>query len=233
MYFCLGYLFPVLVSDNQILFMLTEAGKNIAPFFGILFLIPAISSIFLRNKRSKLITQQKTIESLKSITWHDFEILVGEAFRRKGYTVVENMVGGADGGIDLLLKKDNATHIVQCKQWRKSKIGVAVVREMFGVLKASSADSVFVVGSGYFTKEAIAFAADLPITLIDGKELLSIIDAVRDSKNVSPVAPTTAVKQCPKCNSNLVKRVAQKGAYAGNEFIGCSSFPRCRYTANL
>lgn len=89
------------------------------------------------------------------------------------------MTCGADGGIDLLLSKDGEHHIVQCKQWRNSKVGVAVVREMFGVLKASSAKTVYIVSSGHFTKEAIAFAAVQPITLINGDELLSSICEVQ------------------------------------------------------
>ncbi len=36
--------------------------------------------------------------------------------------------------------------------------------------------------------------------------------------------------QCPKCGSELVVRVAKKGPNAGNEFLACSRFPKCRYT---
>ncbi len=234
-YLCLSYVFPALASDNPFLSMLTQAGKNIAPIFWGLFLIPAIASIFMRNKRAKLLAQQKSIDTLKALSWQEFEILVGEAFRRKGYSVAENMAEGADGGIDLLLKKEGETHIVQCKQWRKSKIGVAVVREMFGVLKASSAKSVFVVCSGDYTKEAVAFAANLPVQLVDGNELLSIIKDVHvgDAQSYTipePVTPSSAANKCPKCHSDLVSRVAKRGPNAGNKFFGCSSFPKCRYT---
>lgn len=38
---------------------------------------------------------------------------------------------------------------------------------------------------------------------------------------------------CPRCSSSLVLRVAKKGVYAGNEFYGCSSYPRCRFTRNI
>lgn len=38
-------------------------------------------------------------------------------------------------------------------------------------------------------------------------------------------------KLCKKCGSNMVKRVAKKGPNAGNEFWGCSAFPKCRATA--
>lgn len=38
---------------------------------------------------------------------------------------------------------------------------------------------------------------------------------------------------CPKCGSKLVLRTATKGENAGNQFYGCSSFPKCRYIKNV
>jgi len=209
--------------------MLTEAGKNIAPFFGSLFLIPAIASIFMRKKKQKLLAQQKSIDTLKALSWQEFEMLVGEAFRRKGFAVIENMTGGADGGIDLLLKRDDKTHIVQCKHWRSKKIGVSIVREMFGIKEATNAKSVFIVASGTFTKDAIAFARGLPIELIGGHDLLNLIADVQSNRNESAASSNEVTHHCPKCSSKLVKRIAKQGAHKGNEFLGCSSFPKCRY----
>lgn len=34
---------------------------------------------------------------------------------------------------------------------------------------------------------------------------------------------------CPRCGSELVLRVAKRGDNKGNEFYGCSSYPKCRY----
>jgi len=38
---------------------------------------------------------------------------------------------------------------------------------------------------------------------------------------------------CPKCGSELVLRIAKKGANAGNQFYGCSNYPKCKYTAQV
>ncbi|MCR5546086.1 MAG: Arm DNA-binding domain-containing protein [Lachnospiraceae bacterium] len=38
---------------------------------------------------------------------------------------------------------------------------------------------------------------------------------------------------CPKCGSALVLRTAKKGANAGNQFYGCSGYPKCRYIQNM
>jgi hypothetical protein len=42
-------------------------------------------------------------------------------------------------------------------------------------------------------------------------------------------SPTT----CPKCGQPLMKRIAKQGRNAGNEFLGCSSYPKCRYVRDL
>ena len=37
---------------------------------------------------------------------------------------------------------------------------------------------------------------------------------------------------CPRCGSKLVLRTAKIGPNAGNQFYGCSAFPKCRYIKN-
>lgn len=39
--------------------------------------------------------------------------------------------------------------------------------------------------------------------------------------------------RCPKCGSELVVRIAKKGPNAGQEFLGCSGFPKCHFTINI
>jgi restriction system protein len=70
---------------------------------------------------------------------------------------------------------------VQCKQWRSQKIGVSMVREMFGILKAENAASVSIMTSGMFTQEAKQFANDKPIDFIDGQTLFELIFSVQNS----------------------------------------------------
>ena len=38
---------------------------------------------------------------------------------------------------------------------------------------------------------------------------------------------------CPKCGSNLVLREVKQGSRRGSQFLGCSSFPRCRFTKQI
>jgi len=43
-----------------------------------------------------------------------------------------------------------------------------------------------------------------------------------------PRAEVSSAKPCPKCGSAMVLRTSKKGPRAGNQFWGCSAFPKCR-----
>ena len=38
---------------------------------------------------------------------------------------------------------------------------------------------------------------------------------------------------CPRCCGKLVLRTAERGTHAGNQFYGCTDFPKCRYIKKL
>ena len=42
----------------------------------------------------------------------------------------------------------------------------------------------------------------------------------------------TSEEICPRCGGKLVKRMAKTGKYAGNHFMGCTNYPKCRYIKN-
>lgn len=200
----------------------------------IVFVIGACVSSFKTKQRVKLLDKQSGIESIRDMSWQDFELLVGEAFRRKGFEVRENGGGGADGGIDLVLTKNGKKSIVQCKRWKTFSIGVPLIRELYGVMTAERANDCIFVSSGNYTAEARLFAEDKPIWLIDGNALLEMIAGVQVQSNIVKPGPykqsTISSPNCPLCGSTMVKRTARKGANAGNAFWGCSTYPGCRGT---
>jgi restriction system protein len=61
---------------------------------------------------------QEGLETLRALSWQDFERLVGEAYRRRGYTVEETGGSSPDGEVDLVLYTGGRKTIVQCKRWR-------------------------------------------------------------------------------------------------------------------
>lgn len=167
-------------------------------------------------------------------------MLVGEYFRLQGFRVLEFGGGGADGGVDLVLLKGGESQVVQCKQWKAYKVGVQVVRELYGVMAAKGASAGYVITSGTFTQDATEFASGRNITLIDGGALIGLIKQVRQSltqreravqSKKEPLPSLTP--DCPACKTPMVLRTASRGKNTGAVFWGCRNFPSCRETMHL
>jgi restriction system protein len=207
------------------------------PFLGVVlalvFIIAAIKSGLEQEFRIGLFNNCNTLESLKEMSWQDFEILVGEFYRRQGYSVTQ--AGGAhpDGGVDLILTAAGKTILVQCKHWKVYKVGVKVVREIYGVMTSENADEAIVITSGYFTPEALDFANAKPIQLIDGKALVRMITEVKDiwvSSKVPNTISANTPPMCPICKTPMVLRTAKHGPHIGSKFWGCRNYPDCKHT---
>lgn len=96
------------------------------------------------------------------------------------------------------------------------KVGVTVVRELYGVMAACGATGGFVVTCGRFTDEARAFSSGRNVTLVDGSELEKLIrEASGRAKSIQtiPVTQTTVGipdPRCPTCGSAMVERTAKR-----------------------
>lgn len=232
---------------------LANFAQYVIPF---LCLLGAVASAWRRRVRRTLV-ENATASSAKNVldgmTWQEFEILVGEGFRLQGYSVLESGGGGPDGGVDLVLRRGGEKFLVQCKQWHAFKVGVQVVRELYGVMAAKGAAGGFVVTSGRFTQDAKEFASGRNVTLVDGPMLHKLLQQAQGSRarqaSSTPPTPRPVVSKatvgaqapqsstsstapaCPRCSQPMVRRTAKKGANAGKDFWGCSDYPRCRGTA--
>lgn len=180
-----------------------------------IFGLGALFSILARRKRRNLLTSITTPggNTLASISWREFELLVGEALRRQGFAVQETGGNGPDGGVDLIARKDGEKYLVQCKQWRSMQVGVPVVRELYGAMAAEAAVGGFVITSGQFSKPARDFASGRNVQLIDGAALNRWIELTRKpvprpsspvvDERVEPVikaeaAPMSGIQPSPK-----------------------------------
>ncbi len=204
----------------------------------------AALSAWRRKQRTELlvnVAKSDAANALDGISWQEFEMLVGESFRQQGYQVVETGGNGPDGGVDLVLHKSGEVLLVQCKQWKAYKVGVEVVRELYGVMAARGAAGGFLVTSGRFTDAATRFAQGRNVKLIDGPILMKLIrqaktnPAKRERAGVTISAnavamPIAELPLCPQCSKEMVRRTAKKGAHAGNAFWGCVAYPSCKGT---
>ena len=207
-------------------------------FVGIIALgLLAISAISaLRSLRTKLLLgAQTSLDSLRDLPWKRFEDVLAEAYRRQGYHVKEMLGGGADGGVDLLLRRDEQIVVVQCKRWKGKPVAVQVVRELYGVMIDQRASAAKIVATTSFTSDAVAFAKGKPIELVDSNALRRLVRDVQTTSHIKVssddadhLSPT-----CPRCNTPMVLREVRRGPHAGRKFWGCVNYPKCRGTRQL
>ena len=94
-------------------------------------------------------------------------------------------------------------------------------------------------GIGYIkSKRDIAFSEDEVTDIIEqiesGRLERSIKTNRQHVKHVKEIVKEKSdTKSCSRCNSDMVLRKAAKGKNAGNEFWGCSAFPKCRNVVEI
>jgi len=232
-YGLLRFVAPAIWPDVKTMSGMFAGAMSQLAWMSVIFVAPALVSLFRAAGKSRMLDRQSGIESIRTLSWKRFEELLGEAYRRQGFTVFENPGKGVDGGIDLTIKRDGETYLVQCKHWKTYKVGVKVVREMLGLVTAHGATGAIVVTSGVFTKEAEAFAATQQVELVDGDALLRLIGEVQVRPAMVVPAPAPVARICPRCGQDLVLRQAKRGPNAGGQFWGCSGYPQCRHTEQV
>jgi restriction system protein len=173
--------------------------------------------------------------AIDALSWQEFETLIAEAFRIQGFEVQATGGAGADGGVDMELRRSGDKALVQCKHWRASKVPVEVVRELAGVMPFRRAATGYIVTSGRFTDAAEAFAHGRGIQLVNGSKLGGMLAQARaslegKSRGASP--PLSPISDpspsCPRCTGPMELKVARRGRNVGNEFWSCCDFPKCR-----
>jgi restriction system protein len=232
-----------------------------APVVTVVFLIFAIVSFLLNRKSKNSIVQsgnsteqadsQKTddvnlavtthsaewsIDLLRSLDWHRFQMLFAEYFRELGKRV-DTINRGADGGIEArIYARDSQTleYAVQSKALN-GIVGIKQICELYGVMAHESAGKGIFVTSGTFSEEAQKFAEEHKdkLFLIDGQRFISMITILPEQKKEKLLAFATegdyTIPTCALCGTKMIWRENEK-------FWGCRNYPKCSFilkTANI
>lgn len=177
-----------------------------------LLAIVVLASQMKRRGWWRLLESNRSLDTIRALSWREFERLVAGAFAAKGWS--PELVGqdGPDGGTDLFLRKGKQRAIVQCKQRRfPGYVEARDVREFVGVITAGKLMKGFFVTSGVFTPEATEFAGKVPqLELVDGADLLSMFG------------------HCPKCRASIEPKRGKYGV-----FLSCVRYPDCDGALNV
>lgn len=203
-------------------------------------------SVWRRRQRRALVdavAQAPAASTIDGMSWTEFEMLVGEAYRLQGFQVTETGGGGPDGGVDLVLTRGGETFFVQCKQWKAFKVGVETVRELYGVMAARGATGGFVVTSGRFTNDAKLFTQGRNLQLVDGPRLLAMLQQAQQSRSAvaaviaahggvhhEPAPPPAAAPAGAAAGASA--SVTASGTQPGCPKCGCGMVRRIARTGN-
>jgi restriction system protein len=114
-----------------------------------------------------------------AMDWRMVERLVGDAFRRRGY-VVTGFGGTRPDAVaaDIGLLRNGERYLVQCRHWRKFRVGVTELIDLSRLVQAQGAAGGFALTTGRFAEEAWAFARHTSLVLYEGPALPWLLDTV-------------------------------------------------------
>lgn len=108
----------------------------------------------------------------------DFEHLIAQLFRARGYHDVRVIGQACDRGVDILVTNSQGEReLVQCKRYRRgNNIGSAPIQRIDSYKRSRGAIRAWVVTTSDFTREGQDEARLLSVTLVNGESLLRSLE---------------------------------------------------------
>ena len=120
--------------------------------------------------------------NLAAMPWEDFEHLVAQLFElefSKSGDEVKVTQASRDRGVDAILFDPDplkgGKYILQAKRYTRT-VNVSSVRDLYGTVMNEGANRGILITTSSYGPDAYEFAKDKPITLIDGANLLSLLE---------------------------------------------------------
>ena len=121
-------------------------------------------------------------ENLALMDWEDFEHLIREIFEKEFSTnggEVKVTQSSRDGGVDAIAFDPDPIRggkiVIQAKRYTNT-VGVAAVRDLFGTVQHEGAIKGIIVTTSNYGADAYRFAKDKPLTLLNGANLLHLLE---------------------------------------------------------
>jgi restriction system protein len=157
---------------SGVMHSLLSAAVSMAPMA---LLIVGLQTMLNVNHEGERIMRRTRGSVVSALTVTDIDQLVGDRYRKQGYTVIENRGHLSDGGVDLVLRDGQTTIYGITRHLRDRYIEIDAVKSLFSAMKSGAATGGLVVSSGRFSPEAKSFAALSGIRLIDSKTLDQLV----------------------------------------------------------
>ena len=130
----------------------------------------------------EILADVNSTTNLAEIDWEEFEHLVRELFEKMFSdedSEVKVTQASSDGGIDAIAFDPDPIRggkfVIQAKRYTKV-VPVAAVRDLYGTMISEGASKGLLVTTAHYGREARAFTKDKPISLIDGSNLVYLLE---------------------------------------------------------
>src|SRR5256885_15946271 len=90
------------------------------------------------------------LERIRSLGRQSFVELIAEVYKGEGYLVEQTGGERANGGHDLVLLRENASVLVQCRHWLVGQVGVPPLCALGGAMEKGGPTGGAVVSTGGF-----------------------------------------------------------------------------------
>ncbi len=129
--------------------------------------------------------------SLETMDGYQFQQFVANLFKQLGFISVKAGPPTADGGIDISMEQKtdigSVRYTVECKHHPERSIGRPVVQKLHSaVIHTPILDKGIIVTSGHFSSQAIKYAEEVGIELIDLEKLNELSTKVGVSLHTKP-----------------------------------------------
>jgi|GEM_PF-2877236 len=191
-----AYTSSLVVNRDQILGLNLERLDPLAAFLGLkgksagalIDIIPVVPTLSLNRKDKRFIATKEVLNkigketNLASMDWQDFESLIAELFEKefadKGAEVKVTQ-SSRDRGVDAIVFDPDpikgGKFVIQAKRYTKT-VDVSAVRDLCAVVKKEGASRGILVTTSSYGADAYTFAQNEPITLLNGAELLGLLE---------------------------------------------------------
>lgn len=122
-----------------------------------------------------------TSTNLAAMDWEDFEHLIRELFEKEflsGGGEVKVTQASRDGGVDAVAFDPDPIRggkiVIQAKRYTNT-VGVSAVRDLYGTVVNEGATKGILVTTADYGSDAYHFAKDKPLTLLNGSNLLHLL----------------------------------------------------------
>jgi len=121
-------------------------------------------------------------ENLASMDWEDFEHLCRQLFEKAfvaSGAEVKVTQASRDQGVDAIIFDPDPLRggkiVIQAKRYTNT-VDVSAVRDLFGTVHNEGAMKGILVTTSHYGPDSYSFAKDKPLTLIDGAQLLGLLE---------------------------------------------------------